>query len=286
MLIALVSAKGAPGVTTASLAMALTWPRHVLLAECDPRGGDVLAGFAAARVPAGRGLLELQVRGRNGSLHRELWGQLVRLPDASNRHFLLPGLDSPQQAGAVDWVQMAALFRQIGDDDVDVLADCGQVHTQHAPMPVLRAADLVVLVTRATLPSVHKALRTAELVREDLGRNGLGADRLVSLVISAPRGYSEREISQQFAGLGMQVVGILPWHERTARVLSDGTDSSDRYLHSPLIKAAASVAHTVGAQALANRGEEQAMRTAAAPPGQINGHAVAMTGMGRGERHV
>ena len=44
MLIALCSAKGAPGVTTSGLALTLSWPRGVVLAELDPAGGDVLAG--------------------------------------------------------------------------------------------------------------------------------------------------------------------------------------------------------------------------------------------------
>lgn len=43
--LALTSAKGAPGVSTAALAMTLLWPRAALLAECDPAGGSsVLAG--------------------------------------------------------------------------------------------------------------------------------------------------------------------------------------------------------------------------------------------------
>ena len=45
MLIAMTSAKGAPGVTTAALALALSWPRRTVLAELDPAGGDVLAGY-------------------------------------------------------------------------------------------------------------------------------------------------------------------------------------------------------------------------------------------------
>jgi len=44
MLIATVSAKGAPGVSVASLAWTLAWPRPVLLAECEPRGSDFQVG--------------------------------------------------------------------------------------------------------------------------------------------------------------------------------------------------------------------------------------------------
>ena len=46
-LVALVSAKGSPGVTTTALALAGTWPenRRVLLAELDPAGGDLAPRF-------------------------------------------------------------------------------------------------------------------------------------------------------------------------------------------------------------------------------------------------
>ena len=47
-LYALVSAGGAPGVTTSALALTLSWPSQVILAECDPSGGDILAGLFAA----------------------------------------------------------------------------------------------------------------------------------------------------------------------------------------------------------------------------------------------
>ena len=47
-LIAVAADKGAPGVTTTALALAAVWPRPVLLAECDPAGGDLVY-----RLPAG-----------------------------------------------------------------------------------------------------------------------------------------------------------------------------------------------------------------------------------------
>ena len=58
--LALTSAKGAPGVSTAALAMTLLWPRAALLAECDPAGGSsVLAGHLRGEVDHSRGLLPL-----------------------------------------------------------------------------------------------------------------------------------------------------------------------------------------------------------------------------------
>ena len=61
-LVAVASGKGAPGVTTASVVLAAVWPRPVLMAECDPAGGDLVYRFPAAdggRLEPGRGLLSL-----------------------------------------------------------------------------------------------------------------------------------------------------------------------------------------------------------------------------------
>ena len=44
-LFALISAGGSPGVTTSALALTLGWPSRVILAECDPSVGDILAGL-------------------------------------------------------------------------------------------------------------------------------------------------------------------------------------------------------------------------------------------------
>ena len=42
---ALLSPGGSPGVTTAAIALAFTWPGPVILAECDPSGSDVIPGM-------------------------------------------------------------------------------------------------------------------------------------------------------------------------------------------------------------------------------------------------
>ena len=68
-LIAIAADKGAPGVTTACLALSLVWPRPVLLAECDPAGGDLVYRLPAAgggQLDPGRGLLSLAVAVRRG----------------------------------------------------------------------------------------------------------------------------------------------------------------------------------------------------------------------------
>jgi len=57
-LYALVSPGGSPGVTTAALALAFGWPGSVIVAECDPSGGSILAGTMAGHLPGGPGLVE------------------------------------------------------------------------------------------------------------------------------------------------------------------------------------------------------------------------------------
>ena len=67
--VALTSAKGSPGVTTTALGLATAWPsvhpnRRVLLAEVDPAGGDIAAGYLRGEAQAGRGLLALAAAAR------------------------------------------------------------------------------------------------------------------------------------------------------------------------------------------------------------------------------
>lgn len=268
MLIALVSAKGAPGVTTTGLALTLTWPRHAVLAECDPRGGDVLAGFGAAAIPTTRGLLELQVAARTGRIAQQLWGQLIGLD--GSQHWVLPGLGSPHQAAAVDWEALAAGFGELGG--VDVLADCGELHAAHAPRPVWRAADVVALVTRTGLPALRAAYRSAQLLRDDLARQGLGTERLVAVLVGPERGYSQHEVAREFDRLQVPVAGTLPVHERSAGVLSQGADASRGYSGSPLMRAAAVVGQTLGGIGERHRAETRAMQRQATERSGGNGY--------------
>ncbi len=62
-LYALVSPGGSPGCTTTALAVTLTWPQPVILAECDPAGGDILAGLFAGHLPGAARAARRGVRG-------------------------------------------------------------------------------------------------------------------------------------------------------------------------------------------------------------------------------
>ena len=87
-LIAIASDKGAPGVTTAALALAAVWPRPVLLAECDPAGGDLVYRFPAVgggHLDPRRGVLSLAVVARRGMQPQQVWEHVQKLPRRPRR---------------------------------------------------------------------------------------------------------------------------------------------------------------------------------------------------------
>src|SRR3954462_2806651 len=88
------SGKAAPGVTTSTWALALSGPRPLLVADCDPAGGDMAPGLLAGRVGLDRGLLSWSTAVRRGlaetaaaTLLTEHAVQLPERPQVS----LLPG---------------------------------------------------------------------------------------------------------------------------------------------------------------------------------------------------
>ncbi|PWV74021.1 hypothetical protein SAMN05421630_110196 [Prauserella marina] len=61
-MVTIVSGKGSPGATTTIAALASTWPTPVVLADCDPAGGDLVPGWLGQWLVTGtirrdRGLL-------------------------------------------------------------------------------------------------------------------------------------------------------------------------------------------------------------------------------------
>jgi hypothetical protein len=229
-LYALASAGGSPGVTTSALALALGWPSQVILAECDPSGGDVLAGLFAGHVPATRGLLSLAFDAARGPdiAASALWPQLIELDDARQR-LLLAGLSDPRQGAglAPAWPALAATFSSL---PADVIADCGRLDAGLGQLPVLRAASAVMLVLRPSLRQVARARPRVEMLAQILG----GLDRVTLLLVGAGT-HSSREVAK---ALGVPVTGTLPDDRKTAGVLSDGAGSRRSLPARPLLRAA------------------------------------------------
>lgn len=237
-IIALVSAKGSPGVTTAALACVLTWHRRLVLAECDPSGGSILAGYLGGALDGPRGIGELAVGElRNGNLETAFWSQLVDLDAPRRERLLLPGVVDPAQAGSVVplWQRFTDFFVSLerGEPPYDVLVDCGRLQVPGPPWPILRAAAVVLLVTRARLPELSATRAMVRAIQRDFTEHRVPPGTLRLLPIGD--GHGSGEISK---ALGLPVIARLPEDPRTAQVLTlGGTVRAGR----PLMRAAAAL---------------------------------------------
>ena len=156
-LFVLVSPGGSPGVTTTALALALAWPREVVLAECDPAGGTVLSGLWRGRPPAagdGAGLLRYALLAQQDSraAAASLCEESVPLSARPCRQFVLPAPAAPLAGRqiAAAWPALAAAFAAA---PADVIADAGRLDGHTALAPLLAAAGTVLMVCRAADPA-------------------------------------------------------------------------------------------------------------------------------------
>lgn len=230
-LYALVSAGGSPGVTTSAIALALAWPSPVIVAECDPSGGDVLAGLLAGHVPARQGLMEHAIEaGRDGlAAARALNAQLIPL-DADRTKTLLPGLTDPRQAPGITsaW---PALTTTLTAQDADVIADCGRLDAGSCePLAVLWAARTIAVVLRPTLRQVWSARPRVDILTQ-LASPG----SKVALLVTGPGTHSAREVSR---ALGVPVAAVLPDDARSAALLSDGAGTWHTVTRGSLLRSA------------------------------------------------
>jgi hypothetical protein len=226
----MLSPGGSPGVTTSALALALGWPGQVILAECDPSGGDILAGLFAGHLSARNGLLALAIEaGQNPeAVAAALWPQLVELDDERGR-LLLAGISDPRQGTGLAPV-WPVLASALAAQPADVIADCGRLDGGRGPEALLRVAGLAVLVLRPSLRQVSKARARVDMLSQILG----GPER-VALMLVGEGTHSAREVSK---ALGAPVACTLPHDAKAAAVLSDGAGSRRGLQARPLIRAA------------------------------------------------
>ncbi|MFB7615061.1 hypothetical protein [Kitasatospora sp. NPDC056181] len=269
--IAVVGGPGAPGATTTALALLLAWPlqpgRRILLVECDPDGGAVLAGALEGRVEAVYGLRNLAVADRRGLLTQALWEQLIDLsPEGNAERLLLPGLTDPTQAPglAYTWEPLMEVLHGLEPQGYDVILDLGRSGATGTSAVLARRADVVAVTVRTTLRGLSAVRPRLSGLAEDLATAGTGADAL-GLLLVAEGPYSGAEVSREF---GLPVLGLLPHAARTARVLSDGGDVTDRrFIRSELMRTARSAADEV--QLLVRRRRQRLAPTAAPAPARL-----------------
>ncbi|MFG1698284.1 hypothetical protein [Nonomuraea sp. NPDC049309] len=153
-LIVLAADKGAPGVTTAATALAAVWPRPVLLAECDPAGGDLAYRLPAAGggvLNPAKGLLSLGATARRGLVPAQIQQHTQKIVGGLD---VLVGLGHGEQAAGLTWL-WGPLGRALAAiPGADVIADCGRLGAYPQIGDLMAEAEQVVLFTRATLDHV------------------------------------------------------------------------------------------------------------------------------------
>jgi hypothetical protein len=233
------SGKAAPGVTTSTWALALSWPGPLLVADCDPAGGDMAPGLLAGRVGLDRGLLSWSTAARHGvsataadTLLTEHAVQVPERPQVS----LLPGFATATQGTSFTsetWERLAlALEQAAATGGRDTLVDAGRLVIDRGCWPVLRAADRVLLAVRPSVRSVHAAQDAAQRLRSELG----DLDRVAALVVGDGP-YSASEVA---GALQLPLAGVLPYDRTAAEILSDGALSSPKTLRRAALMRAAS----------------------------------------------
>ncbi|MBV9143680.1 MAG: chromosome partitioning protein [Pseudonocardiales bacterium] len=226
MLVALCSFKGSPGVTTSALAIAACSPTHAqpVVVECDPAGGDIFARFRLQPIP---GLVSLAAAARRGVGPGVLAQHTQRLPGGLPVVVGPAGAEQARAAlGEITHHQAAVLRAAADQDGMVVLADCGRVDPDSPALPIVRAADALVLLVHA---------RDDELAHVATRLDTAARWTPKPCLVLVGNGYPTSEVARV---LGVGVMGRIPHDPKGAAILS-GTAHAGRGLQrTPLGRAA------------------------------------------------
>jgi hypothetical protein len=232
----LASSSGSPGVTTLAVGLALTWPRPVILADCDPGAHQsVLAGFLAGRSAHGKGLIRIAEAHRDRRPLREVVLDQCEplVDDPTDRRLFLPGFTKPGGAshfGGV-WADLAEAFERLSDVGYDVIVDAGRLVEPGLPAPLVEHAAQTCLVLRSNLRSVMSARVHLSTLRDHV-RLGDASSALGLVLVGESDPYSRAEISK---ALAVPVLGVLANDQRAAAHLSDGRPRPRKFDRSGLV---------------------------------------------------
>lgn len=224
MLVTLISAKGAPGVTTAAIAMtAIAATRgRALMVEADPSGGVLECWCGPLGEP---GLLGLagKLPSANGA---DLVWDLSTEIGAGVRTVVGPTTATPMT------VALAAIGSSLGPTlaglDAAVVVDAGRWIGHDGTAALVAASSSVVVVCRPLLDSIEHARGLISTLA------GISPSTSV-LVVGGPKPYGPAEIEE---ALRSPVIGVLPWDTRGLNALLEPSRRRT-WASSPLARAAA-----------------------------------------------
>jgi MinD-like ATPase involved in chromosome partitioning or flagellar assembly len=229
-LFALASLKGAPGTTTLACLVAATWPldRRVVVAECDPCGGDLAARF---ELSTAKGCLSLATAARRDWDSVEVDSHIQRLPGGLE---VLVGGSSSEMALAksVTWANVNQTVVKVAST-VDVVVDLGRLAAPYnESRQLLQSAQAVGVLIGPDQASVAHAMDQRELLSDLCGER-------MSVVIVGRGTYRPRDIESL---TGMRVSAEVPHDPAAAAVASGASSGARRLARSVLVKSARRIA--------------------------------------------
>lgn len=232
-IIVLCSAAGSPGVSTSAVGLALAWSRPVLLLEADPTGSSaMLTGYLKQYAPNGIiSVIDLAVQHRQSGVVPPLVDVALSVPDTDIS--LISGIRTHLQGPSTValWASLTQQLQRLDAAGIDVLIDLGRLGLANSPTNILQTADLILLVTRSTLPAIVPAKNWAVTLGDTVG---VASKRVGLLLIGAGHPYGAPEIGKQ---LGLPVTTTLPLDPTTAEVFHLGATPGRRFERSPLHRA-------------------------------------------------
>lgn len=238
--IALASAKSSPGVTTLAELVAQLRPtgRRCALLDCDPAGGDWLLRPGVDPEP---GLVSLATAGRRELGAGELSAHLQHLDEGLE--VLVAPAAARQAWGALDLVGERLVAHLEALDAMDTVIDCGSLAPASPALPLVRTADLVVVVSRPTARAmVHLAPWVEQLAGE-------GSPVVVALVEGARARHEATYRPDEVAeALGVEVLGPVAHDAATAARLYREPGRLTSLRGSALVRSATPVAEAVFAR--------------------------------------
>ncbi|MFT4217429.1 MAG: hypothetical protein QM619_09645 [Micropruina sp.] len=218
MMVTLMSASGAPGVTTTAVALGVRWPRPVIVVEADPKGGSgILAGYFRGQVDH-PGLIELVVAQRADVVAEALPRLLLPVP--GTQASVLVGTRSHEQAAGLAslWPSLVEALSDVdGAAATDVIVDAGRLGAYGWPQPLADSSDVCLLVMGSDLPSLaaNRSWAASLAAEESPGH-------LVRVLLVGPGvPYGAGEVRR---ALGVPVLAGIDRDPVLARVFSQGDE--------------------------------------------------------------
>lgn len=240
--------RGAPGATTAALALGTAWPTPgpALVVEADPYGGAIPLRCNTTRrrewVPESPTVLAAAAAAvaSRGVPSGEVVTQYAHR--FSDRVQVVVGHRVAEQArGISDWGPLGQALRAVGGP---VIVDVGRIHAASPSMKIAASAHIVVLVARGDVPDVLNMRARLEALVPALAEER-GRPPVVVPVLLTPRTAGAGQVSQLRTVLADSEVapciadmGFIAWDPAGVELLEAGETGEKTLGRRPLLRSA------------------------------------------------